>query len=641
MLQDDELHAVLEKHWGFTRFRPLQEDIIRSIVQKNDTIALLPTGGGKSICFQVPALALEGMCLVISPLVALMKDQVANLKSKDIAAAHIDAGMHRKEAEIVLDNAIEGAYKFLYISPERLLSKAVAERLPHMNISFLAVDEAHCISQWGYDFRPSYLQIGSFREKFPHVPIIALTATATPPVCEDISNKLLMQKPAIFRKSFARANLSYSVFCVEDKTKRLLEILQKVPGSAIVYVKSRLNTKLVAEVLQKAGVSSTFYHAGLSYEQRNSRQEHWVKNKVRVMVATNAFGMGIDKPDVRLVIHFDAPTAPEAYYQEAGRAGRDEKKAYAVALYNLLDIENMSTAPEEQFPQVSFIKKVYQALANYFQIASGQVEESFDFQIENFCSQYKFDPKEAFFALKHLEQQGLIAFNESFYQPSALFIPDREILYQFQVANAKYDGFVKTLLRVYGGGLYQDFTPISVRFLASTLKIEEKIVESFLLALDKGGVWNYRPKIDGPRLSFTGERFTIEQLPFDTQGYEKRKKVALERIEEMKKYLLAQNQCRTLFFQQYFGENTSENCGTCDYCLAEKKKESVLHNDKINEYVVSKLKNAPLSPEELAASLPSADKQTLDSVLKNLLEKNIVTYTPEGLLQWNDGADNH
>ncbi|MFN0048301.1 MAG: ATP-dependent DNA helicase RecQ [Cytophagales bacterium] len=625
---------ILQKYWGYSTFREPQLDIINSILNKKDTLALMPTGGGKSICFQIPGLLLGGLTLVITPLVALMKDQVGQLKKREIRAAYIDAGMKRNEVEVILENTALNCYDFLYISPERLQSDRFFQRLASFNVKLLAVDEAHCISQWGYDFRPSYLKIAKIRDIYPEIPIVAVTATATPDVAQDIVVRLQMLDAQVFRKSFARANLSYSVFEVEDKNKKALEILKNVPGSSVVYVRSRKKTKIIADGLLKAGMSASYYHAGLSYEERSLKQEQWIKGKTRIMVATIAFGMGIDKPDVRTVIHIDIPDSLEAYYQEAGRAGRDEKKAYAVALFSTKDIDLQNEQIKQQYPDIEYIKKVYQALANYLQVATGGSDQSFDFDLVDFQTVFKLDIKSTFFALKHLEQQGLIVFNESFYQPSALFVPDHELLYQFQVANAKYDGFVRTILRIYGGEIYTDFVVISEKVLAEKLKVDVSIIVMFLQTIDKAGILIYKQQKDAPQISFVGERYALANLPFDSKYYHFRKGRAAKNLLSVHEYLSKKVQCRTLSIQHYFGEATEKACGVCDYCLSEKKillKDSILI-DSIAEIRLL-LADTALLPENLLSRLQPKSRAFFREAITHLLESKLVVYGELGVLK--------
>ncbi|MGB3616575.1 MAG: RecQ family ATP-dependent DNA helicase, partial [Catalinimonas sp.] len=497
-----DLHHILKQYWGYDRFRPLQEEIIRSVLGGRDTLALLPTGGGKSVCFQVPALARDGLCLVVSPLIALMKDQVEQLRRRRVPAYALYSGIHPREIDVTLDNCVWGRAKFLYVSPERLQTDLLRERLKKMRVNLLAVDEAHCVSQWGYDFRPPYLEIGAFRDEFlADVPCVALTATATPAVRDDIADKLHLRDPAAFRKSFARANLSYSCFEEEDKRRRLLQILRNVPGTSVVYVRNRRRTREVAENLRQHQITADFYHAGLSVEERGRRQDAWLHNRTRVMVATNAFGMGIDKPDVRTVVHLDLPDSLEAYYQEAGRAGRDQKKAYAVALYDGQDLHELDRRAGQAYPAPEVLRRVYQALANYCKVAVGSSElASYELDLGAFQKAYQLPPVETYHALKRLEQEGLLQFNESFHQPSRLWLQvDNKSLYEFQVAHRHLDTVIKLLLRAYGGELFGQFVNVDERQIAHHLRTEVPTVQKLLAGLQAQGVAVYEPRSDRPR----------------------------------------------------------------------------------------------------------------------------------------------
>lgn len=568
-----EPKEILKRYWGYNEFRPLQEDIIRSALAGNETIALLPTGGGKSICFQVPGLMIEGVCLVVSPLIALMKDQVQQLSKRNIKAAALYSGMSKKEIDITLDNCIYGDYKFLYVSPERLKSEIFLERAEKMKIGLLAIDEAHCISQWGYDFRPPYLEIAHFREEFKIEKIIALTATATREVKHDIADKLGMKDPKFFQKSFARFNLSYSVFNLENKLEKALKILTNVPGSSVIYVRSRKRTKEIADQLIKNGISASFYHAGLTSVERNTRQEMWIHGQVRVMVSTNAFGMGIDKPDVRTVIHFDLPDTLEAYYQEAGRAGRDEKKAYAIVLFHDSDIDDLKRKVEASHIDLKLIKRVYQSLANYYKLAVGSGENtSHEFYYEKFVQTFNLPVVETFYALKKLEDEGLILLTEGFYQPSKVIIlVSHEDLYKFQVANQPMDPIIKTLLRLYGGELYTEYITIKESEIAQLLKINRKEVHQKLERLMQYDIIDYIPTSTAPHLTFVTPRLDSERLPIDKEMIQWRKKVASEKADNVANYLQANNMCRTRMLQEYFDERTEENCGICDYCVGRKR----------------------------------------------------------------------
>lgn len=621
------LHT-LKTYWGYSAFRPLQAEIVEAAIQSLDVVALLPTGGGKSICYQVPALVRGGLTLVISPLIALMKDQVEQLKKRNISATLIDASMRPREIHLTLDNAINGHYKLLYISPERLQSHTFTERIPHMAINLLAVDEAHCISQWGYDFRPHYLQIATFRQLCPGVPIIAVTATATPQVKNDIVEKLQLKNPAIFQKSFSRANLSYSVFNTENKEAKMLQILKNVPGTSVVYAGTRNKCKTLADFLLKAGIPADFYHAGLPYHTRTYKQQQWMDGHTRVMVATNAFGMGIDKADVRTVIHYEVPNNPEAYYQEAGRAGRDEKKAFAVALYNNEDIEALKASALEQFPDIDFIKKVYQALANYLQVAGGSANGlSFDFDFSDFIKKFSLPTPPTFYALKHLEQQGFIVFNESFYAPSKLYIPDRNELYKFQVANKNVDPFIKSLLRIYGGELFNGFVKINEADIATICKISKEEAIKTLAGLHKSSIVEYTPRKDSPQIQFLQQRYPANELPFQTNFYRQRKENALAKADAMIRYLTIATVCRTRALVNYFGEELTADCGVCDVCLYKKKQPD---KAMIAEKMMELLRVSPLMPTQLVGAFTERQKDAALEIIKKWLEAELVTYNADG-----------
>lgn len=561
---------ILQKYWGYSSFRPLQEEIVQSVLDGKDTLALLPTGGGKSICFQVPALCLEGICLVVTPLIALMKDQVEQLKSREVKAIAIFSGMSRREIDVALDNCVYGNIKLLYVSPERLKTKLFIERARRMNISLLAVDEAHCISQWGYDFRPPYLEIALFKDELAIPRLTALTASATREVREDIISKLGMKTPSIFQKSYARTNLSYSAFHLENKEQKLLEILQNVKGTSIVYVRSRKKTREVAAFLKRHGVSSDFYHAGLTGEERSVKQDQWISNHVRVMVSTNAFGMGIDKPDVRTVVHLDLPDSLEAYYQEAGRAGRDEKKSYAVALFHTRDIYELKKQSEQLVASMEQLKRTYQALANYYRLAIGSMSyASYNFLFESFVKTYDLSPQVTFKALKKLEHEGLIQLSEGFYDRSTLtFILDKQNTYKYQVANPKFDLLIKTILRLAGGEAFSNYVPLKEKELARLMKQPEPQVKKWLTYLNDQKVIDYRPASDTTQLTFLTSRLDPEKLPIDKKQLEWRKKLAIEKARAVANYMTS-NTCRTAILQRYFDEKPKSTCGVCDNDLTQ------------------------------------------------------------------------
>ncbi len=567
------IHSILKQYWGYDAFRPLQEEIIQSVLTGHVSRALLPTVGGKSICFQVPAMAMDGICLVISPLIALMKDQVEGLRKRGIPAVAIYSGMNRREIDIALDNCVYGTTKFLYVSPERIQTDLFTERFKQMKTGLLAVDEAHCISQWGYDFRPPYLQIAQLRELAPHVPVIALTATATKEVRQDITEKLQFRRGQLFQKSFSRENLSYSAFLEEDKERRLLAILRKVPGTAVVYVRSRKRTQEVSHFLNGQGIRADFYHAGLDNTQRSAKQDAWISNRTRVIVATNAFGMGIDKPDVRVVVHLDLPDTLEAYYQEAGRAGRDEKKAYAVALYHPSDMEDLRKRIGLAYPTEAFLRQVYQSLANYYQLATGSgFMASYDFELESFQKNYGLPAIETYHALKRLEDEGFIQLSEGFYSPSKLFFPvDKKTLYEFQIANAGYDPMIKLVLRMYGGELFSSFLPISESQIARQYGTDAATVEKVLTALHRFTIVVYDRQKDKPQLTFTTPRHEASRLPLDVRQMNQRREKDSRKAESVIYYVTHAERCRTQMLLEYFDEISDESCGVCDNCLRKKK----------------------------------------------------------------------
>lgn len=612
---------VLKHYWGFHSFRPLQEEIIQAVLKGEDTLALLPTGGGKSLCFQIPALVKEGICIVVSPLVALMKDQVENLKSKGINAVAIYAGMGKREIDILLDNCIYGKIKFLYISPERLLSEIVRERISYMNVNLIAVDEAHCISQWGYDFRPPYLQINSLREIHPEVPFIALTATATQFVRQDIIEKLELKNPRVFVQSFSRKNLSYVVFDLEDKYKKLIDIVTNVRGSGLVYVRNRRETSEIALFLQRNGIAADFYHAGLEKNERSAKQDNWKRNKIRVMVATNAFGMGIDKPDVRFVVHLDLPESLEAYYQEAGRAGRDEHRAFAVLLANKSDQAALRAKYTDSFPSVDEIRKTYHHLGSYFQLAYGAGEGlNFNFDLADFCKRFKLGVIKSIAALKFLEHDGYITLSENIFLPSrVLFTAENEDVYRFQIENAGYDPLIKTILRSYGG-MFDHYAKISESEIAKRLGISFNDVVRMLGNLEETGLLSYLRQTDQPQLQFVRARVDLLHLDTDVKYIELRKKIQLDQINAVLAYAETPV-CRSIQLLAYFDEPGAEKCGACDICLAEKKNEDLAElNDKIDFEIATLLQTAPHGLDELMRELRSGGDQDRLNRIRELLD---------------------
>lgn len=612
---------VLKKYWGFDVFRPLQEEIVHSVSKGNDTLALLPTGGGKSVCFQVPALMKEGICIVVSPLVALMKDQVENLKVKGIEAIAIYAGMGKREIDILLDNCIYGNIKFLYLSPERLLSELVRIRISYMNVNLIAIDEAHCISQWGYDFRPPYLKIKELRAIHPKVPVLALTATATPEVRVDIVEKLELNNVQIFVKSFARKNLSYVIFNLDDKHKKLLEVVKNVKGSGLVYVRNRRETAEIALFLQRNQVAADFYHAGLEKESRFKKQEDWKLDKTRIMVATNAFGMGIDKPNVRFVVHLDLPESLEAYYQEAGRAGRDEQRAFAVMLTNKGDQSILATRYADSFPSVDEIKKAYHYLGNYYQLAFGVGEGlSFEFDLADFCKRFNIGVIKTMAALKFLERDGYLTLSENIFLPSRLmFTATHEDVYRFQIENAEYDPIIKTIQRSYGGA-FDHYAKIKESDLSNRLRISYRDVVEMLKKLQEFDIISYLPRTDQPQLQFVRSRVDFTHLDIDARFIQLRKQIQSNQIKAVLSYA-SSNTCRSIQLLTYLGETNPEKCGVCDVCLAEKKQQDRREYwDKIDFEICTLLQSEHLDLDELVNKLKTGSANDKIERIRELLD---------------------
>ncbi len=626
-----DIQGILKNYWGYDAFRPLQEDIIRSVLSGRDTLALLPTGGGKSICFQVPALALPGICLVVSPLIALMKDQVEQLRKRNITAFAIYSGMSRSAVINVLNLAAESNCKFLYVSPERLETFLFREHLPLMDISLLAVDESHCISQWGYDFRPSYLRIAALREDLPDVPVLALTASATPMVQEDIMEKLQFRGRQLFRQSFERPNLSYSVFRSESKINRIITILQKVQGSGIVYCKSRRRTREISDLLNMQGINSGYYHAGLTQEERNTRQEAWIKNELRIIVCTNAFGMGIDKPDVRIVVHADVPDCLENYYQEAGRAGRDGKRSYAVLLYTDEELNRLREMPEIRFPPLEKVREVYRALVNYLQIpVHGGAGEYFPFDLNTFIATFQLDSNQAVHSLKALEQEEFITLNEQVFLPSTVqFICGRKEIIEFQQLHPQSDPLIKTLLRTYEGIFDQPVFIIERAISVQLRKNDEDIIAGLQL-LHRAGIIDYQPKKDKPQVYFTSGRVRPEDLHFREGRYAERKKLFTERIETMIAYI-HDGACRSRFSARYFGDNTVKDCGICDNCLEHKRKRlSTTEFDSIFQQLSQLIRTGYMSLEALDRQLAPASPRKIREVIRFMQQENRISVNDQG-----------
>jgi ATP-dependent DNA helicase RecQ len=627
------VQEILKQYWGHSSFRPLQQEIINAVVDGKDVLALLPTGGGKSICFQVPAMVKDGLCLVVSPLIALMKDQVENLKRRGIPALAVYSGMSFIEVKKTLQNAAYGNYKFLYVSPERLETNLFLEYLPAINISLLAVDEAHCVSQWGYDFRPPYLRIATLRELLPNVPIIALTASATKKVQDDICEKLLFTKTQQrFQQSFERPNLSYSVFNVASKQNKLLEILKKVTGTAIVYCKSRKHTKEIADLLLMNKISADYYHAGLNNEERSKKQENWIQNKTRVIACTNAFGMGIDKPDVRVVVHYDVPDCLENYYQEAGRAGRDGKRAYAVLLFSNREMENLQQQCGIRFPAEEEVKKVYTALMNHLQIPAGNGEGlSYDFDIATFASAFKLSILNITYAIKALEQEDIISFNEMVFKPSTVLVTaNRSDITEFEKTHPELASLVKGLLRSYEGIF--DFPAIVYETqLAKFLKQDTDIVKKQLQQLSNSGIIEYSLQKDKPQITLLKNRMYADSYSVNMVNYLERKKNFETRVEAMVNYTKTSANCRSKIISGYFNASHGNTCGICDNCINQKatiiSKEEF---EEISKAIIMLAKDIAIPLKDIQQKLQNVKKEKIWKVINFLQAENKITINKEG-----------
>ena len=626
---------ILQKYWGYNEFRPLQADIIKAVVAGHDTIALMPTGGGKSVTYQIPGIAMEGLCLVVTPLIALMKDQVENLNQRGIKALAVHSGMSADEIDVTLDNAIYGDFRFLYISPERISTKIFRIRLEHMKINLVAVDEAHCISQWGYDFRPSYLQIVDLREYLPGVPFLALTATATPEVIADIRDKLRFRESNLFQTSFVRPNLIYTVRKVEDKQKYILKVAEQIRGSGIIYVRSRKKSHELALFLHKNRISCDYYHAGLDHAVRNRKQNDWMNDKFRIIVATNAFGMGIDKKDVRFVLHADLPDSTEAYFQEAGRAGRDNQPAYAILLYNQTDKTTAAKRLHTNFPEITIIKQVYRALGNYYQVPVGAAKNQvFDFNIADFAERYKMSILTIYNSLKFLQAEGYLELTEEIHHPSKLkFLIDRDYLYKFQVANAEFDNFIKLLLRTYSG-LFTEYVTIYEDVLASKAEVPVDTIRQYLMRLTATGIVKYIGQKKTPVIIYTEERIDVDNLHISKKNYRDRKDRFEKRMQSVIDYAEQDDRCRSQFLVAYFGEKDTAPCGQCDVCMAEKNLglssyEFDLAVEEIRDIVL----NESLSLEKLVENI-SLEEEKAIRVVQWLLDNDRLTRNQDNTIRW-------
>ncbi|MCF2738590.1 ATP-dependent DNA helicase RecQ [Bacteroides caecigallinarum] len=622
----DDYRKILKDYWGYDNFRGIQEDIIRSIGSGRDTLGLMPTGGGKSITFQVPAMAKDGLCIVITPLIALMKDQVRNLRDRGIKAIAIYSGMTREEIIIALENCIFGNYKFLYISPERLDTEIFRIKLRSMKVSLITVDESHCISQWGYDFRPAYLKISEIRNLLPGVPVLALTATATPEVVKDIQQRLAFKEENVFRMSFERKNLAYIVRRTESKQEELLHILKHVDGSAIVYAHNRKRTKEYAQLLNENGITATFYHAGLSNETKDQRQKSWVKGETRVMVATNAFGMGIDKPDVRLVVHVDIPDSPEAYFQEAGRGGRDGKKAYAVLLYARSDKATLKKRITDTFPEKDYIRTVYEHLNYYYQMAMGDgLGCTREFNIDEFCRNFKHFPIQVDSALKILTRAGYLEYTDEQDNNSRLmFTLTKEELYRIHETSPETEKLINIILRSYTG-VFTEYAYINEETLSLRTGMTRQQVYDTLISLTRRRILHYIPGKKTPYIIYTRERQEADRLIFTKEVYEDRKESFIRRIEAMTEYAETEDKCRSRMLLLYFGEKNEHNCGQCDVCLSSHSsgiRQGVF--DEISRAIEETLKEKDMTTSALMEKLESYDKENVTKVLSYLLAEEII-----------------
>lgn len=621
-----EIKKILKKYWGYDQFRPLQEDIINSLMEGRDTLALMPTGGGKSICFQVPALAKDGVCIVISPLIALMQDQVDGLKRIGVKALALHSGMSSQEIDYALDRCVHGDIKLLYLSPERLQSHLFIERFKLMKISFIAVDEAHCISQWGYDFRPAYLQIAQLRE-MESAPVLALTATATPEVVEDIQEKLRFGQKNVLQKSFVRENLAYVVVQEENKRNRLLNICRKIQGTGVVYVRNRKKTVEIAEFLCRHRISAEAYHAGLSGEIRSERQKNWTADRTRVIVATNAFGMGIDKPDVRFVVHLDLPEDLESYFQEAGRGGRDGEKAWGILLYEKNDVLNLEQKVKNKFPPPELIKKSYRAMINYLQLAAGAGQgEAYEIDLHAISSRFDIQAIDLYNSLKLLESESYVSFNEAFYSPSQFqFLVSPSSLYEFQLRNQKLGEFTQLILRSYSG-IFDSPVKIDEKLLARRINASQQSVKQMLDQLHHQNVGDYKPAKDSAMVTFILPAQYDKNLKLSPNIYHLRKAVAANKLQTMKDYL-APGVCRQRRLLHYFGEKGAKNCGHCDVCL--KKKKSSHNKEFIRNKIIETIEKHPMDPQRITDALSQYE---INDVLENItwmVDEQMIYYLPD------------
>lgn len=632
---EDRLHLTLRKHWGYSEFRPGQEAIIRSVVEGRDTLALMPTGGGKSLTYQVPTLAREGLCIVVTPLIALMKDQVDRLKNMGINAVAIHSGLSYSKIDIALDNCVYGDVKFLYVAPERLATEAFRLRVQRMNVSLLAVDEAHCISQWGYDFRPSYLRIAEIRKMLPDTPVLALTASATEMVAKDIMERLGFTKPNILRSSFARPNLAYAVRHTDDKSEQLLRIIRNVEGTGIVYMQSREGCEKLAEELRNQGISTSYYHAGLPHAERSLRQEEWTLGKVRIMVATNAFGMGIDKADVRFVVHYTMCDSLESYYQEAGRAGRDGKRSYALLLVSSNDDSKIVKRFDAEFPPLEEIKSIYEKICDFIQVAVGDgYQASFVFNIHDFCRREHIYIGKVRAALKLLEQNGYMTLTEEMENPARiLFCVSRDELYRIRVGRNELDHIIRTILRLYDG-VFTEFRPINEQVIAAASGYTIEKVKELLKRMWQIRIIRYIPSNTSPILFLNEERLPTKDLYISPDTYLHRKNLMAERFENMRLYAANGSECRSVVLQRYFGDDKAVACGSCDICLAERHRNKEL-GEQLSESIISLLREQPLTVRELCREIKT-DPERVAAAVDKMKEEGKISTSISGKLIINE-----
>ena len=629
------LHSTLEKFWGYKEFRPGQEQIIHSIMSGCDTLALMPTGGGKSLTYQVPTLAQEGLCIIITPLIALMKDQVDRLKRLGIPAVAIHSGLSFKQIDIALDNCVYGDVKFLYVAPERLATEAFRLRVQRMNVSLLAVDEAHCISQWGYDFRPSYLRIAEIRKLIPDTPVLALTASATDLVAKDIMSHLGFEKPNIIRSSFARPNLSYAVRHTDDKNEQLLRIINNVQGSGIVYMRSREGCEQLCELLRNQGISASYYHAGLPHAERAMRQEEWTSGRTRIMVATNAFGMGIDKADVRVVVHYTMSDSLESYYQEAGRAGRDGKRSYAVLLVASDDKSKITKRFEQEFPSLETIKSVYEKVCDFVQMAVGDgLYASMPLNLHEFCRREKIYIGTVMAVMDLLEQNGYMTLTEEMENPAkVMFCVSRDDLYKIRVDRIDLDHIIRTILRLYNG-IFAEFRAIDERQIAAISGYTEEKVKELLKRMWQMRIIRYIPANSSPMLFFNEERLPTNDLYIAPETYHHRKELMKERFENMVSYSMQQTECRSVVIQRYFGDQEATPCGVCDICLEQRRRRKSSQTS-IADTIIHLLGKEPLTTREICREI-KAEPELIASVIEQMQREGKISATISGKLIINE-----